>query len=295
MTVDYSKTNYPAPTHPYLVLTSPIFPSAKRLQDDWQQTTQAIQHPKTFLKNSRLPQKVFTQKAEHEFFEIKKLASAVGLFGVGMLLHQLPIRHPGDGFKTLLPADWKVWARVLIGIDVVHKLNQAFNLHLAPWQGALEAITIINPLAAGFSKNALKQTAVMAPLVACVVQAAHWTQNRIAKPLQLHWQIAPIITQAMITGILGLGAMFAYPHFYRMVASTGIIGKELKQKAISSATTLTDTFSTCPRGCTPSSFICLSELADISGSFIHWFRSQLQPTEQGIGASTAQKNVIKKV
>jgi len=223
---------------------------------------------------------------------VQKLLEAVGLLGVGMLLHRLPVRQPGDGFKTILPADWKVWTRVLLGITAVHKINQAFDWHPSPWLGALEAVAIINPVAVGFSKNALKQTAVMAPLVAGVVQGASLIQAKIAQPLQKQWQIPPIVTQMGLTAALGLGTLMAYPRLYKRIAASGIIGKELQEKASEEATTFATTFTTCARGCSPGSFICLSELADISSSFVNWFHSQAQPKSQSV--DTNQPHLQKK-
>jgi hypothetical protein len=206
----------------------------------------------------------------------KKLVEAGALLGIGLLLHRLPIRQPTNGMTTLLPSDWKVWARVLLGISAVHKINQAFDWKLPPWLGALESIAVINPIAVGFSRIALKQTAVMAPLVAGTVQGASILKDKTSKPLQEKWQISPAVTQAGITATLGLAAMLVYPHAYRVLAKSGAIGEDLKQAA-EKATIMATTFTTCARGCSPSSFICLSELADIWGSFVNWLQGQHQP------------------
>ena len=221
------------------------------------------------------PGSVSHSPGESKPFQPKKLLQAVGLFGVGMLLHRLPTRVPQDGFKTILPTDWKVWARVLLGIDIVHKINQAFDLKLPPWLGALQAVAVINPLAVGFSKKGLLQTAVMAPVVALVVQGASWLHQKIAKPVQEQCQMSPIMSQIGVTLGLGVISMLAYPKLYKLIASTGIIGKELKEEAMGNASAFASTtFATCARACSPGSFICLSELADIVGSFGHWFRSR---------------------
>jgi hypothetical protein len=201
----------------------------------------------------------------------EKVLGAIGLLSVGMLLHQLPPRLPGDGFKTILPSDWKVWARVLLGIQAIHQINQAVSWSPPPWLGALEAVSIINPLAVGFSKNAIKQTVVMAPIVAAVVQGASLLRQTIAPTPkgEGQCQTTPMLLQAGITAGLGLAAMVAYPWIYKRVASTGIIGHELKEKASQETSAFASaTFATCARGCSPGSFICLSELSDIVGGFI---------------------------
>lgn len=200
-----------------------------------------------------------------------KILGSLGLLGVGMLLHQLPPRLPGDGLKTILPSDWKIWARVLLGIQAIHQMNQAVSWNPPPWLGALEAVAIINPLAVGFSKNAIKQTVVMAPVVAAVVQGASLLRQTVAPTPanQGQCQSTPLLLQAGITIGLGIAAMMAYPWIYKRVASTGIIGQELKAKASQEASAFASTtFATCARGCSPGSFICLSELSDIAGGFI---------------------------
>ncbi len=188
----------------------------------------------------------------------------------------LPVRLPGDGFKTILPVDWKVWARVLMGISAVHQVNQAFDWKLPPWLAALETLAVVNPLAAGFKSGAILQTAVMAPLVMGVVQGVSEINNKVEKPLKQAWNFPPIATQLGLTTLASAGAFIIYPPFYKMVAQTGIIGKALKQQAEKSASAFaTATFSTCARGCSPGSFICLGELADIGGSFGLWLKNKL--------------------
>ena len=213
----------------------------------------------------------------------KKLLTAAGLVGLAAVSHKssLPVRVPGDGFKTILPVDWKVWARVLMGISAVHQVNQAFEWKLPPWLGALETLVVVNPLAAGFQVGATLQTVVMAPLVMGVVQGVSAISNRVEAPLKQDWNIPPIVTQVGLTTLGGVGAFFIYPLFYKMVAQTGIIGKELKQQAEKSASAFaTATFSTCARGCSPGSFICLGELADIGGSMGLWLKNKFSNNKE---------------
>lgn len=214
---------------------------------------------------------------------VKAMAMAAGLFGTGMLLHRLPQRMPLDGWKTILPADWKVWARVFLGLGAVQKTNQALDWHLPPWLSALETIAVVNPLAAGFSVNNLKQTAIMAPLVMAVVQGAHVVSQKAEKPARENFGIPTLATQLGLTSLTGLGAMLIYPPIYKAIAKSGVLGKDLKQKAAESASAFaTATFASCARGCSPGSFICLSELADVGGSLGLWLKDKLtgQKTNQ---------------
>ena len=68
--------------------------------------------------------------------------------------------------------------------------------------------------------------------------------------------------------------MLVYPRFYKMVATSGVLGQTMKKEAAQTPSALASaTFSTCARGCSVGSFVCLSELADIVGSFGNWFHS----------------------
>jgi len=206
---------------------------------------------------------------------IPGLATVAGYVGAGFLLHKLPPRLPKDGMKTMLPADWKVWAKVGLGIAAVQKLNQTIGWKPPPWLGALEAVSIINPIAVGISKHNLIQMGVMAPVVALVVQAASTLQKKIAPPLQEKYGTPPVLTRLGLSLVLGIGSLVAYPFIYRRIATSGLLGKALKEKALESGSAFASAaFATCARGCSPGSFICLGEVADVVGSFGSWDKSK---------------------
>jgi hypothetical protein len=219
---------------------------------------------------------------------VSGLASTAGLIGTGLLLHQLPPRLPKDGLKTMLPADWKVWARVILGIAAIQKLNQTFNWKPAPWLGALQAVALINPIAVGFSVNNLIQMAVMAPIVAGVVQGASVLQRKLAPPAKDRLDAPPILVRFGISLALGIGSLLAYPVIYRRIAASGLIGKELQEKALDSGSAFASaTFATCARGCSPGSFICLGEMADIVGSLGNWTDPKIISSGKGTDDSAA--------
>jgi len=228
------------------------------------------------------------------------LATVAGYMGAGFLLHKLPPRLPKDGLKTMLPADWKVWAKVLLGIAAVQKLNQTISWKPAPWLGALEAVSIINPIAVGISKNNLIQMGVMAPVVAVVVQAASSLQKKIAPPLEEKYGTPPVLTRLGISLALGVGSLIAYPFIYRRIAGSGILGKELKDQALESGSSFASAaFATCARGCSPGSFICLGEVADVVGSFGSWDKSKNNVQTNNNASSTSpanksSKNIVSK-
>ena len=54
---------------------------------------------------------------QHSTKTVQSGIEAAGLLGVGILLHRIPPRLPEDGLKTILPSDWKVWAKLVPGIS----------------------------------------------------------------------------------------------------------------------------------------------------------------------------------
>jgi hypothetical protein len=207
----------------------------------------------------------------------RDLIDAGLLFMLGMLTHQLPVRaRPG---KSLLPADWKAFFRIGTGIVAVNRLNSGLNWQPPPWLGALEAVTVINPLALGFSGKSLRQYAVMAPLVAATVQVASTLNNRLAKPLHDQFNMPRLITRLAISlGFAGMGIKL-YPKVFHAVAKTGLLGQEMKQQAAKGLSVLAgSSFITCARGCSPGSIICLSETAELMGGLTHWLKTQFRGT-----------------
>jgi|GEM_PF-3072532 len=229
---------------------------------------------------------------------IPGLATVASYVGAGFLLHKLPARLPKDGLKTMLPADWKVWAKVGLGIAAVQKLNQTISWKPPPWLGALEAVSIINPIAVGISKNNLIQMGVMAPVVAIVVQAASSLQKKIAPSLQDKYGTPPVLTRLGLSLVLGIGSLVAYPFIYRRIASSGMLGKELKDQALESGSAFASAaFASCARGCSPGSFICLGEVADVVGSFGSWDKSKNNAQNDSSSTSSVSKpskNIISK-
>jgi hypothetical protein len=195
---------------------------------------------------------------------------------------------PKDNLKTLLPSDWKVWTRVILGIAALQKINQVLGWKPPPWLGALEAIAIVNPLATGIRAENLVQMGLMAPIVAAVVEGASVLQKKIAPPLQKRYDTPPVIVRLGVSLILGVASLVLYPVLYGRIARSGILGKDLKEKAMESGSAFASAaFATCARGCSPGSFICLGELADVVGSFGNWDNSK--PDASDTAPSTASR------
>ncbi len=202
----------------------------------------------------------------------EKFVEAGLLFTLGMLTHQLPARvRPG---KSWLPSDWKTYFRIGLGIVIVQKINQAMDWKPPAWLGALEAVTVINPLALGVSKKSMAQYVVMAPLVTGVVQLASLINKKLAPMLELDWAVPSWVTQLGIS--IGMGALgvIAYPRIFKAIASKGLLGKVIQSEALKGGALATGTaMVTCARGCSPGSIICLSETAEMLGGMGSWFSS----------------------
>ncbi|MGE0201275.1 MAG: hypothetical protein AB7P76_09930 [Candidatus Melainabacteria bacterium] len=212
---------------------------------------------------------------------------AAGLFTLGMMTHQLPVRaRPG---KSLLPADWKAFFRIGSGIVAVNQLNKAMDWHPSTWQGALEAVTVINPLALGISNKSVAQMVVMAPLVTGVVQAATFLNEKVTEPLKEKLHIpTPITRLALSLGFAGIGIM-VYPQIFKVVAHSGLLGRGIREEVLAggAAAVAGSAMVTCARGCSPGSVVCLSETAEMMGGMANWFKSHF-----GHGTSGNSNNSV---
>lgn len=192
------------------------------------------------------------KKSSESFIKDKNaLKSALGLLTVGFLLGLLPQRTLGTA-RTLFPVDWKAWAKIILGILSVNRLNRAFGYEPPPWLNGLQAVAVITPLTQGldfvFSKKGVKQLAVIMPLVAGVVQSAVWLNKKLTPWLKDNWNVPPLATQlAVSTGMIIGGAAISH--------------KLLKNLGLGAAA-----MTTCARGCSPGSVICLSEAGEMLGA-----------------------------
>lgn len=180
-----------------------------------------------------------------------------------LLTHQLPKRIP-VGPASLLPPDWKVWARIGLGIATVNSLNKAFDWKPPAWLVGLETVAVVHPLAVGLSLTTLKQMVVTMPFVAGVVQGTTWLNDQAAEPAKTHLSIPPLVTRLAISAAMLLISVKLFNKVYQPMLSKSFLGKWLGLEALhqtGSAMFAT----TCARGCTPGGIICLSEAGEILG------------------------------
>ncbi len=194
----------------------------------------------------------------------KHLATAIGLFGTGLLLRRLPtIEQTTKG----LPKDWKVYAKVLLGIFSVSQFNKAFDIKPPAWAQGLQTVGVIHPLTMGFSASALPHLALMMPLVAGVVESANRLQDTVGEAIHDKTGVPKIVLRLLLSfGLAGL-AMRVYPKLFASLAQRNLLGKAAKETAQKGGAAVAGSaMVTCARGCTPGGVICMSELGELLGS-----------------------------
>ncbi len=167
------------------------------------------------------------------------VATAVGMFLVGRLLHRLPARHVnlapsvkrGKWLADVIPTDWKDWTRMFLGVGVVNKVNEAINKPAPPWLAALQTVIVLTPMMSPkmFSKAAWKTFPVIAVAVPALVQATNWAKDKINQDREAGRLNVPawvpdiaLPLASMVVGIVGLRAAI------KSTSSTGkVVGAEV--------------------------------------------------------------------
>jgi hypothetical protein len=176
---------------------------------------------------------------------------------------------PGTVRNELLPSDWKVWAKILLGIGSLNQANQALNWQPPPWLNAMMNVTLMTPLISGWQKGALKSILVLAPAVGGLVQGTHWLSGKAEKPLQDHFNIPPVATRlALSVASMGVG-LWSLPKVFKLSDTLGLTSK---QESAAVATTIAQS---CPYGCCGGSAICLNEVVNYGGALGNWFHRSI--------------------
>jgi hypothetical protein len=210
-------------------------------------------------------------------FRSEPLIIAGLLIMTALLTRTLPTRSP-VAERYLLPTDWKTYFRIGAGILAVNQINTAFSLHLRPWMNAVEAVAVINPLAAGFSLASLSQMLVMAPLIAGSVESITALNKMTAKPLKEKYGIPEALTKLVLSLTSGALGIWLFPKVYKQIAQTGIFGKMVKQET-SMLGSMGALAACCARGCSPGSLICLSETAELIAGFFQGLKQKPKPVQ----------------
>ncbi|MGE0200088.1 MAG: hypothetical protein AB7P76_03875 [Candidatus Melainabacteria bacterium] len=199
----------------------------------------------------------------------KSLAAAAGLLAGGVLLRRLPAR---PGTFRVFSADWKDWARVVLGVGAVAHVNKALDWKPSPAVGALETVSVLTPLSMGLNRRMWPQLAVMAGLVPGLVSFTSRVSNWIDKRLndQPGW-VSLLPKLGVAAGAMGLG-LTVYPRLFSQLARWGVLGQAARTEAARGGKVLLGAgAAVCARGCCPAAF-CLSELGEMLGGMLSWLK-----------------------
>lgn len=165
----------------------------------------------------------------------KNLATAAGLFLGGRALYKILPSKAAQSAR-ILSADWKDWARLVMGIVTVDQINKGFNWKPPGWLGGMEAAAVLHPLAVGFSTAGMRQLFWMAPLVGVVVGVNNVLNDRLGPWLKENANIPELVSKVAISaGMITLGVLAAGRLFMGV----------------------------CLRGCCTGSMICFTEIAEM--------------------------------
>lgn len=201
---------------------------------------------------------------------VKSLATAGGLFTAAVLLKRLPERPSA---YTLIPTDWKQWAKAGLGIAGISQLNQGLDWKPPLWLGTLQTVTILTPLLQKLEAGWLRRFAILAPLITGLVQVNHWLSETVEGPLEEKLHVPPLVTQLAFSVLTTIVGMKSFPPldkvaeklFNRSTAKTPMNG------TTQSATVATGI--TCARGCCAST-VCLNEIGEYGGALFNWMKDK---------------------
>jgi hypothetical protein len=173
---------------------------------------------------------------------------------------------PSKATSSILPSDWKVWAKIILSVASLSQLNKALQIQPPPWLGAMMNVLLITPLIAG--KSGLRLLPVLLPSVGALVQGTHILSQKTEKPLNDKLHIPPMATR-LIFSVLSMGV--------GIVTLPRLLGafKELIPKTKAGITSTSSVIATCSRGCCTSP-ICLTEIAEYATALIGWFQGQFK-------------------
>jgi hypothetical protein len=194
-------TPFQAPSLGYTAAAFALPPTAQPLLQSTFQSSQARVHSST----PSLPQ---TSQ------QYKSLAKAVGFILPAIALAKFAPGQSERVAKEWLPSDWKVWAKMGLGIASMSQMNKAFNWTPPPWLGALMNVSLMAGLMTGLTRSSLKVIAILGPCMAALVQGTQYIGDKLEKPLHDNYNIPPWATRLGLSVIsMGTGLMAFSPFF----------------------------------------------------------------------------------
>ncbi len=198
---------------------------------------------------------------------IKAAAKALGFITPAILLARFAPGQSAKELQQVIPTDWKIWAKMLLGVASLGELNKALQWTPPPWLGAMMNVLLITPLISG--AKGLRLLPVLLPTVGGLVQGTHIASEKAEKPLEENWNVPPIVTRLLFSAI-GMGAGFvALPRLLGALKGTWLMPESQMGMGTTSSV-----ISTCSRGCC-SSAVCLNEIADYGAAFSGWLQGKL--------------------
>jgi hypothetical protein len=189
---------------------------------------------------------------------LRHLGNAGMLVLGAIILKRLPANtvHP-QLHSPLLSSDWKEWAKVGLGIGAMSQTTQALNWKPPLWLQAMLNVAVVGPMVAGVTKRNVIQSAILAPIVAGMVQGTQWASEKSEGPLQQKFNIPPPVTHALFSFGMVLAGLRVFP----WVNSAIPLAKD-------TTASRAGLMSTCANGCC-SSLVCVNDIGQLGSSLAH--------------------------
>ena len=200
---------------------------------------------------------------------LKSFAQAGAFFTAALMLKRIP---PRLSAYTLIPTDWKQWAKAGLGVAGISQLNQGLEWKPPLWLGTAQTVVILTPLLQKLEKGWLRQLLILTPLITGLVQVNHWVSEKAEGFLERKFNIPPLVTQLGFSILTTITGMKAFPVIDKTVDDW--LGKAfgLENRALSrSQEAAMATSMTCARGCCASA-VCINELGEYGSAFYNWMK-----------------------
>lgn len=191
----------------------------------------------------------------------KALLSAGGLIILGLMLNRIPQRASKFELLSTRPEDW---AKMVLGIVTLDKLNEGLGVKPQPWVKALEIISILSVMTHGVNIKRMKHVPLLAITIAPLAQATQWVTQKTEEMLEKRNSSIPkwvpkflIGTLATVGGLFGIRALMNTSAY-----SKNVIGTEAGIVCVN---------------CGEAHFICTNEIGDIIGSMGGSMKDKLKP------------------
>jgi hypothetical protein len=185
------------------------------------------------------------------------VAKALGFFAAVLMLRKFPkgaAAQAASLHSTLIPSDWKEWAKVGLGIAGMSQVNQAANWKPPVWLNAMMNVAVVSPLVSGLSRQHVAQGLILAPVVGALAQATHYVSDKAQRPLQEKWNIPPVVSHAVFSVLMVLASLRIFPWVNSSIPPL--------QASADGSAVKTGLASACVNGCC-SSVICVNDIGQL--------------------------------